>query len=270
MTNQNHYHKRHDYHPNYVVPPEVAHEFNLLNDFLHSSLLDDADFAADDQSLQTDMTRGYRRDGSGSLLPSGNYADDISASLRNVNLPPRMEADAMPPVEEGYNSQDARRKRHPAVFRNTRELSKKSTIVHRNHATSATSFEDNSFREEFQVNPPPDSRNGHELSKRHAIAHLSHTISADYSEDWKVRKQRLCALSSHCFQKRKRPSEDTDSGLIKRSRLGDHRWVRGLGGVKEKEIAEGVSRQSRAKDDLPVIDIEDLFALKLLIPAPAV
>lgn len=52
-----------------MIAPEVTHEFNLLNDFLHSSLLDDGAFAADDQSMQTDMTQGYQGDGSGSLLP---------------------------------------------------------------------------------------------------------------------------------------------------------------------------------------------------------
>lgn len=31
----------HHYHPNYMIAPEVTHEFNLLNDFLHTSLMDD-------------------------------------------------------------------------------------------------------------------------------------------------------------------------------------------------------------------------------------
>ena len=40
----------HNYHPNYMIAPEVTNEFNLLNDFLHSSLLDDGTLLPDDQN----------------------------------------------------------------------------------------------------------------------------------------------------------------------------------------------------------------------------
>jgi hypothetical protein len=36
--------------PNYMIGPEVTHEFNLLNDFLHSNVLDDSAIAPDDTS----------------------------------------------------------------------------------------------------------------------------------------------------------------------------------------------------------------------------
>ncbi len=36
--------------PNYMIGPEVTHEFNLLNDFLHSNILDDSAIAPDDNT----------------------------------------------------------------------------------------------------------------------------------------------------------------------------------------------------------------------------
>lgn len=40
------------YNPNYLIAPEVSHEFNLLNDFLHTSLLDD-NMTTDDAQQQS-------------------------------------------------------------------------------------------------------------------------------------------------------------------------------------------------------------------------
>uniref|UniRef100_L2GBW2 Zn cluster transcription factor n=1 Tax=Colletotrichum fructicola (strain Nara gc5) TaxID=1213859 RepID=L2GBW2_COLFN len=49
LTAQNHYHDMQSYHPNnYMIAPEVTHEFNLLNDFLQTSLLDDGGILSDE------------------------------------------------------------------------------------------------------------------------------------------------------------------------------------------------------------------------------
>ncbi|KAH7133344.1 meiosis protein SPO22/ZIP4 like-domain-containing protein [Dactylonectria estremocensis] len=75
MTAQNHFHDMHSYHPNYMIAPEVTHEFSLLNDFLHTSLLDDGGVLSDDQqspvfrrSSQSEMLPAF---GNNSLQPGG-------------------------------------------------------------------------------------------------------------------------------------------------------------------------------------------------------
>jgi hypothetical protein len=51
LAGQNHYHDMHNFHPNYQqMPPEVTNEFNLLNEFLQTSLLDDGGLVTDDQN----------------------------------------------------------------------------------------------------------------------------------------------------------------------------------------------------------------------------
>ncbi|KAK7998723.1 hypothetical protein PG991_015202 [Apiospora marii] len=42
LTAQNQFHDMHSYNPQYMLAPEVTHEFNLLNEFLNTSLLDDS------------------------------------------------------------------------------------------------------------------------------------------------------------------------------------------------------------------------------------
>jgi hypothetical protein len=56
-----------NYNPNYMIAPEVTHEFNLLNDFLHASLLDDGGVSADDTLQAT----SFDRSGQSDLLPGG-------------------------------------------------------------------------------------------------------------------------------------------------------------------------------------------------------
>lgn len=41
ITAQNQFHDLHPYHPNYMIAPEVTDEFSLLDNFLHTSLLDE-------------------------------------------------------------------------------------------------------------------------------------------------------------------------------------------------------------------------------------
>jgi predicted DNA-binding antitoxin AbrB/MazE fold protein len=50
MASQNPYHDMHNFHSNSVIAPEVTNEFNLLNDFLQTSLLDATALLGDDQS----------------------------------------------------------------------------------------------------------------------------------------------------------------------------------------------------------------------------
>ncbi len=70
----------HNYHPNYVVAPEVTNEFNLLNDFLQTSLLDDSALLADDQDQdQADSASGF---------PSSSAMLPPSAVQGNSMLPP--------------------------------------------------------------------------------------------------------------------------------------------------------------------------------------
>ena len=63
----------HNYHPSYMFnAPEVTNEYNLLNDFLNNSLLDDGAMLPDD-------TANFYADQSGAMLPGG---------LNNTSLPP--------------------------------------------------------------------------------------------------------------------------------------------------------------------------------------
>jgi hypothetical protein len=74
----------HTYNPHYMLAPEVTHEFNLLNDFLNSSLIDESGNLADDQSHfyrpdQPNMTAGFAG-GSNNLLGS--------AAMTGRSMPP--------------------------------------------------------------------------------------------------------------------------------------------------------------------------------------
>lgn len=56
----------HNYHPSYMFnAPEVTNEYNLLNDFLNNSLLDDG-------ALGTEDTSNFYPDQAGSMLSGGN------------------------------------------------------------------------------------------------------------------------------------------------------------------------------------------------------
>ncbi|KAH8883678.1 SPO22-domain-containing protein [Thozetella sp. PMI_491] len=91
LTAQTHFHEMHNYHPNYMIAPEVSNEFNLLNDFLQSSLLDDGLLQDDQTQLpgsQSDVSPGFlgnanNSGGAGSLLNP--------ASIQGAMLPPSAE-----------------------------------------------------------------------------------------------------------------------------------------------------------------------------------
>jgi PAS domain-containing protein len=57
LASQNPYHDMHNFHPSHVVAPEFTNEFDLLNDFLQTSLLDTARLGDDHQ--QPDAASGF-------------------------------------------------------------------------------------------------------------------------------------------------------------------------------------------------------------------
>ncbi|POS79952.1 hypothetical protein DHEL01_v201660 [Diaporthe helianthi] len=75
LTAQNHLHDVHSYQSSYLMAPEVSNEFNLLNEFLNSSLLDDGGILAGDldqgtTKTQNDMLPGYGLNQNSLLPPS--------------------------------------------------------------------------------------------------------------------------------------------------------------------------------------------------------
>ncbi|KAK4157665.1 meiosis protein SPO22/ZIP4 like-domain-containing protein [Chaetomidium leptoderma] len=79
LASQNPYHDMHNFHPNYVVAPEVTNEFNLLNDFLQTSLLDDGALLGDDQTTQADSASGFPNSSSAMLPPSAIQGGSMPA-----------------------------------------------------------------------------------------------------------------------------------------------------------------------------------------------
>lgn len=57
VGSQNQFQDMHNYHPSYMFnAPEVTNEYNLLNDFLNNSLLDEGALLPDDSNLYTDSS----------------------------------------------------------------------------------------------------------------------------------------------------------------------------------------------------------------------
>ncbi|KAK3344292.1 hypothetical protein B0T25DRAFT_463678 [Lasiosphaeria hispida] len=83
LSSQNHYHDMHNFHNSYQIPPEVTNEFNLLNEFLQTSLMDDGALLSDDQNQ----------------LLGGNQSDAISRFQNNGGLlpPSAVQGGPMPP-----------------------------------------------------------------------------------------------------------------------------------------------------------------------------
>jgi hypothetical protein len=74
LGSQNQFHDMHNYHPSYMFnAPEVNNEYNLLNDFLNNSLLDDG-------ALLPDDTSNFYTDQSGVMLPGGVNNNNSSSS----------------------------------------------------------------------------------------------------------------------------------------------------------------------------------------------
>lgn len=106
MTAQN-FQDMNTYNPNYMITPEVTHEFNLLNDFLHTSLLDDNGVPVEDPQQNTNAA--FTRGGQQEMLPgfaggSTNAATTLGAgsnptvgmhgAAAGSMLPPPPNADA--------------------------------------------------------------------------------------------------------------------------------------------------------------------------------
>ncbi|CRK22638.1 hypothetical protein BN1708_003577 [Verticillium longisporum] len=67
LTAQNHYQDMQNYHQNYMIAPEVSNEFNLLHDFLQTSLLDDGNILGDEPQSSPAFNRSSQ--GQNDMLP---------------------------------------------------------------------------------------------------------------------------------------------------------------------------------------------------------
>ncbi|CAK7219416.1 Transcription factor [Sporothrix bragantina] len=99
LTAQNHFHDMHN-HSSYMIVPEVSGELQFLNDFLQSSMVDDAAYVSDDQS--NNLLRSAPPDVATNFLTSGTnnttgvtgadgkatLQNDGRADLANALLPP--------------------------------------------------------------------------------------------------------------------------------------------------------------------------------------
>ncbi|KAI0142463.1 hypothetical protein F4776DRAFT_508328 [Hypoxylon sp. NC0597] len=95
LTAQNQFHDMHHYHPQYMLAPEVTHEFNLLNDFLNTSLLDEAGNLPEDQNLL------FRNNQS---QPNQSDMAGYVGGTNNVLATNAMQAGAMPPPSTEHAS----------------------------------------------------------------------------------------------------------------------------------------------------------------------
>jgi PAS domain-containing protein len=103
VTAQNHFHDMHSYHPNYMIAPEVTHEFNLLNDFLHTSLLDDGGVSSEDQ--QSSAFKRSSQSQSEMLPRFGSNNNNNSMTTGGPNAMPNLSGSMLPPPpnKEGKN-----------------------------------------------------------------------------------------------------------------------------------------------------------------------
>ncbi|KAI8296835.1 Transcriptional regulator [Colletotrichum sp. SAR 10_98] len=102
LTAQNHYHDMQSYHPNnYMIAPEVTHEFNLLNDFLQTSLLDDGGILSDESQNSPAFSRSA---GANDMLPTfGNNSNNNGAANNNRATAANALSQMLPPpnLEQG-------------------------------------------------------------------------------------------------------------------------------------------------------------------------
>ncbi|KAL3427172.1 transcriptional regulator [Phlyctema vagabunda] len=88
LGTQSQFQDMHNYHPSYMFnAPEVTNEYNLLNDFLNNSLLDEG-------ALLNDENSAFFNDSSSAMLPSGNDATTLlpSGNQQNLTAPPSSHA----------------------------------------------------------------------------------------------------------------------------------------------------------------------------------
>lgn len=91
LTAQN-FNDMNSYNPNYMIAPHVTHEFNLLNDFLHSGLLDDSGLAAD----ETQQSAAFNRTGQSDMLPGG-FGGRTALPAGGSGSGPNLQGGSMPP-----------------------------------------------------------------------------------------------------------------------------------------------------------------------------
>ncbi|KAI0402376.1 meiosis protein SPO22/ZIP4 like-domain-containing protein [Xylaria palmicola] len=95
LTAQNQFHDMHHYNPQYMLPQEVTHEFNLLNDFLNTSLLDENGALTDEQGL---IYRAQSQSQPGQPDMAGFLGNPLPPSAMEIGsmLPPSAERNAIP------------------------------------------------------------------------------------------------------------------------------------------------------------------------------
>lgn len=91
MTAQN-FQDMNSFNPNYMITPEVTHEFNVLGDFLQTSLLDDSGSMpmGDDASKQQQQQAAFNRSGQmDATLPTFSAQDGSAQNAQaGAMLPP--------------------------------------------------------------------------------------------------------------------------------------------------------------------------------------
>jgi hypothetical protein len=82
LGSQNQFQDMHNYHPSYMFnAPEVTNEYNLLNDFLNNSLLDEGAILPDDNSK-------FYTDSSGNMLSGALSGTPLSGFQQGTGLAP--------------------------------------------------------------------------------------------------------------------------------------------------------------------------------------
>jgi PAS domain-containing protein len=109
LTAQNHLQDVHNYQSSYLMAPEVSNEFNLLNEFLNSSLLDDGGLLSGDLDQgttkpQNDMLPGYGLNQNGllpaSALPPGAVAPPTDSANQSTPAARQASTTATNPEEK--------------------------------------------------------------------------------------------------------------------------------------------------------------------------
>lgn len=113
LTAQNHLHDVHNYQSSYLMAPEVSNEFNLLNEFLNSSLLDDGGLLSGDldqgtTKTQNEMLPGYGLNQNSLLPPSALPAGAMPPPAdSDQNAPSRTASTATPTNPEDKKRREA-------------------------------------------------------------------------------------------------------------------------------------------------------------------
>lgn len=113
LTAQNHLQDVHSYQSNYLMAPEVSNEFNLLNEFLNSSLLDDGGLLSGDldqgtTKTQNDMLPGYGLNQNSLLPPSALPAGSMP--------PPADSEQGAPAARSAATNPEDKKRREAAEF----------------------------------------------------------------------------------------------------------------------------------------------------------